>query len=324
MMQFVDDLAMRPGVARSASLGQIAKLAAFLYLSACRADFAMAQQGVAARAPLSLFAYDRSAPLGYEATPLASPDSTLTLHRISFNSPSGGRVTGILTAPAAGGPHAGVIAMHGLPGTAEGAMRAVGRPIAQRGAVVIAIDAPWVRRGGMPELTPRDSTEQVQLMRDLQRAVDVLVARPDVDARRIGYVGGSYGGAMGALFAGIERRLAAAVLFVPDGGLVAHFTTAEGAPTGPLAREPAAVRARWLAAMWPIEPIRFIADAAPTPLLFQNGRTDDLVANDDAASLHEAAREPKTVRWYDAGHGLNAAARAERLEWLTERLQLRK
>ncbi len=272
------------------------------------------------RAPLATFAYDRSAALDLRLEPSDSPREALTVHRVTFASPAGGAVRGWLVAPKATGPHAGVVVLHGLPGNAEGAIASEGLALAERGAVVIAIDAPWVRRGGLPDLTARDSTEQVQLMQDLQRAVDVLLTRPDVDPSRLAYVGGSYGGAMGALFAAVERRLAAVVLFVPDGGLVAHFTDEGGRATGPLAALPAAARARWIAAMRPIEPIRFIADAAPTPILFQNGRTDALVTSDDAQALHAAAREPKTVRWYEAGHGLTAAARAERRDWLFERL----
>jgi hypothetical protein len=34
--------------------------------------------------------------------------------------------------------------------------------------------------------------------------------------------------------------------------------------------------------------------------------------------------EPKRVGFYDAGHALDAAARRERVEWLAERLSLRR
>jgi cephalosporin-C deacetylase-like acetyl esterase len=44
--------------------------------------------------------------------------------------------------------------------------------------------------------------------------VDVLLARADVDPARLGALGISYGGASGALFAGVERRVAAYALAV--------------------------------------------------------------------------------------------------------------
>ena len=261
-----------------------------------------------------VFAYDRTQPLAVETT-LDRETPTARISRVTYASPAGGRATGMLAVPVSGGRHAGVVLLHGLPGNARGAMATQGLELAARGAVVLAVDAPWARQNRLMTFTAQDSAEQVQLVQDLQRAVDVLIARDDVDPSRIAYVGGSYGGAMGALFAGIERRLKAAVLFVPDGGLVAHFTNPDGTPDGPLAGLPAADRDRWLAAMRPIEPIRFVGRATAA-LLLQNGRQDQFVTTEDAEALHAAAPAGRTVRWYDGDHGLTPAAKAERWAWL--------
>ena len=191
-----------------------------------------------------------------------------------------------------------------------------GVELARHGAVVVALDAPFARRGGSPvRFTPADSAEQVQLIVDLQRAVDVLLARPDVDPSRLAYVGRSYGGAMGALFAGVERRLKGYVLMVGDGGLVAHFTGPDD-EYGPLQRLSEGERRRWLAAMRQIEPSRFLGRAAPATILFQSGRRDELVPVPDAEALHRAAGESGTVLWYDAGHDLGPRAIADQLRWL--------
>lgn len=274
-----------------------------------------------AQDPAAVFEYAASADLELDTVRQAD-QGTVRMYAVSYRSPGGDRVTGLMAVPAGGGPKPAVVLLHGLPGNAQGAMNLLGLDYARRGAVTLAIDAPWVRRGGMPDFTVRDSVEQVQLMQDLRRAVDLLVSRPDVDAGRIGYIGGSYGGAMGALFVGIEKRLRAANLFVPDGGLVAHFTTADGTPLGPLLGATPATRERWLAAMNPIEPIRFVGRSSPTLLLIQNGRQDQLVANDDAEALHAAAGEPKRIIWYDFGHGLGShpQARADRLAFFVEHL----
>ena len=138
--------------------------------------------------PLHLFDYDRAAPMELESSPIGE-DGGVAIHQVSYASPRGGRVTGRLFVPRGGGPFAGVILAHGMPGNAEAFTgRAV--YIARHGAVVIAIDAPFNRRPGGPlTRTPRDSAEQVQLIVDLQRAVDVLLARTDVDSARLAYVG---------------------------------------------------------------------------------------------------------------------------------------
>lgn len=273
--------------------------------------------------PLALFDYDRRAALDVRLSPVASSDSAFVHMAISYVSPDGGRVSGMMFRPrGAARPRPGVVVLHGLPGTAASALQSQGRALAAAGAVVLAIDAPWVRRGGMPDFTPRDSSEQVQLIRDLRRAVDVLVAHEQVDSTRVGFIGGSYGGAMGTLFVAAEPRLAAAALFVADGGLVSHFLGDDGAPTGPLASLNADIRARWMQAMWPIEPLRFTAHITRTPLLLQNGRNDQLVPPKAAEALHAAITSPKTVEWYESGHGLPRAALDSRVRWLSSKLGL--
>jgi dienelactone hydrolase len=270
---------------------------------------------------LAAFDYDRAAAYAPEVLPIGTQPG-VQIFELSFRSPRGtGRATGRLFVPEGAGPFAGIVLQHGMPGTAAG-MTGEAVVLARHGAVVVAIDAPFARRTGSPmRLTEADSAEQVQLMTDLQRAVDVLVARPDVDASRLGYMGISYGGAMGALFVGIERRLRTGILVVADGGLVSHFTGPED--VGVFAGLTCAERRRWLESMIPIEPIKYVGFASPTPLLLQSGRQDNLVPQGDAERLHAAVGEPKTIRWYNAGHGLTAEAARDRLLWLQQWLGMR-
>jgi uncharacterized protein len=276
--------------------------------------------GVANAADRAVFAYNANAPLDLEKA-VESTNNGVEVSAISFGSPGGGSVTGMLFDPVTRSSlRPGIVLMHGMPGTARG-MAGLGQLLAQHGAVVIAIDAPFARRGGSPvQFTSEDRAEQIQLVKDLQRAVDVLRARVNVDEERIAYLGISYGGAMGALFAGIERRLTAAALVVGDGGLVSHFTGPEDASF--MAGLPCATRVSWFRDMAPIEPIRFIAQASPTALLLQSGRSDNLVPVADAQALHAAASQPKTVLWYQAGHGLNQQAAFDRLDWLHREIGL--
>ena len=273
--------------------------------------------------PLHLFEYNRAMALDARDS-LQRTEYGTEIRSVSYASPGGVRVTGLLFVPATRreARQPAVVLMHGMPGRAV-FMRAAGISMASRGAVVVAIDAPWARRSGeVLSFTPRDSAEQVQLILDLQRAVDLLLERRDVDPKRVAYYGVSYGAAMGGLFLAVERRLAGAILVVGDGGLVSHFTGADdaGGQGGMLGKLSEPDRNRWLQAMRPIEPLRFIGRAAPTPILFQSGRQDYLVPPPDAEALHRAASEPKRVTWYDDGHGLgaNPEAEAERRLWLRE------
>ena len=281
-----------------------------------RPDFA----GVATEADRLLFAYDISAPLNLQKT-VESTKNGVEVSAISFSSPDGGSVTGLLFDPVTRSSlRPGIVLMHGMPGTAR-VMAGHGQALAEHGAVVIAIDAPFARRSGPPvRFSTEDRAEQIQLIKDLQRAVDVLRARANVDENRIAYLGISYGGAMGALFVGIERRLKAAALVVGDGGLVSHFTGPEDYNF--MAGLSCAARVNWFRSMASIEPVRFIPHAPPTALLLQNGRADNLVPKADAQELHRAAPEPRTIRWYEAGHGLNLQALYDRHEWLNGQIGL--
>ena len=190
----------------------------------------------------------------------------------------------------------------------------------------ILIDAPHARPpdqrlgpGTDPiNFSKQDRAEQIQLMVDLRRAVDHLQSLPTVDPERIGYMGVSYGGAMGGLLAGIEDRIAGYVLAVGDGGLVTNQTGPEDTQWAYADLTPAQQQAL-LDLMEPIEPIYYIGQSV-APILFQSGMRDEVVPPEDAAAYHLAGNEQSEVRWYDAGHGLNYEARCDAAAWLGQHL----
>jgi dipeptidyl aminopeptidase/acylaminoacyl peptidase len=278
--------------------------------------------GPATQADLALFAYDANAQLNLQKV-VENTSGGVEFSAISYDSPAGGRVTGILVNPVTRSSlRPGIILMHGSPGSSRDTwLTNDARTLANYGAVVIAIDAPFARRTGPSlRMTTQDREEQIQLMKDLQRAVDVLRALPNVDKNRIAYVGVSYGGAMGVQFAAIDHRIKAAALVVGDGGWVTHYTQTGGLTF--LATLSCATRAAWFREMIPIEPIRFFGFAKPTPLLLQNGRLDESVSEADAKLLHSAAPEPKTALWYNTGHNLNQQAVLDRHDWLVQQIGL--
>src|SRR3712207_4507595 len=194
--------------------------------------------------PLHVFAYDRAAPLALRDSLRMTDADGVRVYAVSFASPRGGRAAGLLCVPSGSGPFAGILLQHGMPGNAEETL-VFARNLARHGAVVLSLDAPWARRGGpVVAFTAQDSADQVQLITDMQRGIDALVARRDVDPARLAYVGVSYGAAMGALLAGVERRLKTYILAVGDGGLVSHLTGADDPPGGPIDRESTRLNSR--------------------------------------------------------------------------------
>jgi dienelactone hydrolase len=264
------------------------------------------------------FAYDESATLDVRAA-AATGDGDVRVTRLTYASPKGGRVPALLFTPPGRGPFAGVIVQHGLPSRKED-VQVDATELARLGAVVVAIDAPFARRPGEPvALTERDRDDQVQLIVDLRRAVDLLRSRDDVDDERIGYLGISYGGAMGGLLAGVESRVQAFVLMVGDGGLVEHFTGPEDADFGPLTAVSRERRERWLAAMRPVEPLAWVRKST-APLLFLSGRNDESVPPRDARRYHRAAPASSEVRWYPSGHFLPPEAWCDAAHFLARHI----
>lgn len=259
-----------------------------------------------------LFAYDAQAPLDIQEVG-RQQRSGVTVIDLSYASPRGGRVPALLYVPDGHGPFAGMIFQHGMPSSRYD-IGHLAEAYARAGVVAIAIDAPFNRPEhddlNAVKFRESDAGEQIQLIIDLRRAVDLLLARPDVDPQRLAYLGSSYGGAMGGLLAGVEHRLKGYVLMVGDGGLVSHFSGAwiEGLPEDR--------RDAWLAAMWPIEPLRYVGCASPAALLFQNGTQDTMVPPVHAIPYQQAGSEPKTILWYRADHGLSTTAYEDQVVWL--------
>ena len=100
-----------------------------------------------------LFAYDANVPLNLQEA-VESTNNGVEVSAISFGSPAGGSVTGLLFDPVTRSSlRPGIVLMHGMPGTAR-AMAPLGQLLAQHGAVVIAIDAPFARRAGRRSSSP--------------------------------------------------------------------------------------------------------------------------------------------------------------------------
>ena len=274
-------------------------------------------------AGLPLFAYDATTAL--DATVAPDPrDSTsvATVFEVTYPSVQGGTVTALLVQPAGDGPHPGLILLAGLPGTRRDLLpRAL--DLANAGVLSVLIDAPHARAtrlgpGTQPlNFTVQDRDEQIQLIVDLRRAVDLLAARADVDENAIGFLGSSYGASMGGLFAGVEPRLKAAVLESGDGGLVSHFSAMGDA--SPLAGLTPTARDAWVAFMDPIEPLYFVGNAAG-PVLFQSGRLDAVATPAEGARFAAAGNAQSSIRWYDSGNGLSEPAWCDAAMFLGDHL----
>jgi len=271
---------------------------------------------------LRLYDYDRNAPLELREAGVENREG-VSVHDISYASPKGGRVPGYLVVPQGPGPFAGIIFMHGAGGSRAGTLsQAI--MYARTGAVCLAIDAPMSGGRAIPgeqfldyRQPERTRDAFIQTVVDLRRGVDLLLSRSDVDPKRLGYVGGSFGAFVGGVLSGVEKRIRAYALpsglaSINEATVATLIKARQILPKDQLEKSFEVIDA--------VSAVHYVSHAAPAALLFQNGDKDAGVPRESAERLHRAASDPKTIKWYDGGHGLNNQAVLDRADWLRRQI----
>jgi beta-lactamase class A len=193
---------------RAAAIAEVAKIVVKFF---ARAAERTANAATDYQIALHLFDYDAKAPLDIHDKIIEEFDGG-SLHDITYTSPKGGPVAAYLVVPKGKGPFAAILFGHWGNGTrAEFISEA--KLYARAGAVSLIPDYPWDRpqpwhktpnHYDKPEL---DREIEIQAVLDLRRGMDLLLARPDVDPKRIAYVGHSYGAQWGSILSAVDRRM---------------------------------------------------------------------------------------------------------------------
>lgn len=303
----------------------------------CLCLLLVALAGAAASSPVSrpaypvlaeFLAYDRELPLNAKVVQVKD-DQGSRIEKITFGSTHGEVVPALLTIPAgkAKPPFPCVLILHGYHGSKDEALPG-GFLLAATGRASLAIDAQYHGERVKPgvdvysSLLYRNRDALIQTVVDARRAIDYLETRPDIDSRRIGLVGASMGGILGAVLAGVEPRIKVPVLLVAgaDWGLLAEKSQIsagkqlrEGHPNLSFDQV-----ARILA---PVDPLNFADKISPRPLLMLNGKHDDIVPVESNQLLYDRAKQPKQIIWFESGHLLPMLEAIPRIvEWLDKYL----
>lgn len=139
---------------------------------------------------------------------------------------------------------------------------------------------------------------------DARRCLDVLAARKDVDAKRLGVIGLSFGGTMALYTAALDRRVKAAVISGYLSSIKEALSDRGGGNT---------CGSQFLFGLRAIGDIADVAGLiAPRPCLVQMGEQDPIFAIDDAAEaarhlrkIYRAAGGSLDVDRFNGGHVLN-------------------
>jgi len=286
------------------------------------APVALAQQPAPASSR-GWFDYDHKQSLDIqETTRYERPGCTVV--DLTYATPKGGRVPAFLVIPKGTGPFAAILFGHWGGGNRTEFLPEA-ELYAQVGVVSLLPDYPWDRpepwHRALSFAPDSDKESYVQAAVDMRRGLDLLLVRSDVDARRVAYVGHSYGAQWGAILAAVDRRFKTAILV---GGTPTLRDVFEGPPTAEFRKrlKPGQLE-KYLDVNRPLDAINFVGLAAPIPLFFQFATFEQNFSRAAMDRLYEAAREPKSVAWYDTGHDLNdPKAIADRDRWLDAQLAI--
>lgn len=244
------------------------------------------------------YEYDQDLPL-LDSVRLVTDTSDYKLFYLTYRSVHDKKVTGLLTIPQKGEqPLPTIILLHGL-GDRKTVdyIEAGNQYMLDAGFAVLRLD---ISNHGDRfkydydfNLTEgyRYWTRDIitQTVFDLRRAVDFIYTRKELDPDRIGYFGISLGGIIGTIFCSVEERIEVPVIVLAGGSLNLMFgMDALSSDTK-----------NYLSI---VDPIHYVANISPRPLLMINAENDEIVPPITSKLLFKAAKEPKKIIWYPAKH----------------------
>lgn len=159
-----------------------------------------------------------------------------------------------------------------------------------------------------------DYDDAIRQVIELRRALDVLLAQPQIDPERIVYVGHDFGAMYGSLMAAVDHRPKAYVM-IAGASDFNHWMLFGVATDTPGLDE-------YKARMAELAPSRFIGQT-DAPILFQFGTTDFYTPREDIDTFFAAANEPKQLKLYESEHAMDLSEiREDRIAFLREQLGL--
>jgi dienelactone hydrolase len=255
----------------------------------------------------------------------------VAVHDISYASPRGGRVPAYLVIPPGQGPFAAVLFGHwmmsGSPMMNRKEFLDEAVLLARSGAASLLIDSPQARPGFVEDLeptSPQSAYAAQQQIMDFRRGLDLLLARPDIDPRRIAYVGHSFDAHVGGILAAVEKRIQSFVLMAGSFASEEYVLDPENQEMLKMRKQIGDDKIKeYLTKYAWDDPVHYVGHSAPAFVFLQFGNRDAPIPEKLARHYYHMFGSPKKIAFYDAGHSLNSAARNDRVQWLVERLGLK-
>ena len=214
---------------------------------------------------------------------------------------AGGSVPSILLLPDIAKPLPAVLLLHGYSSSKEKLSSTMGHSLGARGIASLAIDLPLhgSRDDAIFDEARSNPLGLVQhwntALGEAKAALTWLSEKPEIDSRQLGIAGYSLGSYIGLQTAASDQR-------------VRFVIVAAGGDLPPT---------RWTGMVRMItDPVKSAKSLNGRPLLMLHGRADRTITPEQAQRLHDAASDPKELRWYDSGHVLPPQAADDASVWL--------
>jgi dienelactone hydrolase len=283
---------------------------------------------------LSHWTYDPSTPL--DVRQVSGTDTNgMGIEEITYSSPvadrgkavgpNGGNVTATLVLPRGKGPFPAVIYGHWcMPGSEmknrkEFLQEAV--VLAGVGVMSLLPDHVSVHPGFVADHSPMNEQQvavEVQQDINLRRGADLLLARKDVDPKRVAYVGHSCGANAGAFLSGIDKRFKAFVIMAgnlsDEVNMKSKLFQEYRLKVGAEKLDAFQAKYSWL------DPGKYVPHAAPAAMFLQYATDEPFITGEMVKGYLAMVSEPKKLKIYDAPHALNAEATRDRIAFLAEQL----
>jgi dienelactone hydrolase len=263
-----------------------------------------------------LFRDDASRPLQITEKS-AETHGTAVVHDIRFAGVDGEKIEAYQVTPAGKGPFAAILFVHwlGEPATTNRTQFLnEAEALADSGVTSLLVNMPWsVPQWFESRKLDDDYDFSIRQVKNLRRALDVLSGLKGVDKKRIAFVGHDFGATYGAMLLGVDSRPRCAVLMAGTPVLSDWFLLD--------AKIAGQERENYIKKIAPLDPTNYLGKAK-LPILFQFSNKDEYIPKDKAQMFVDAAKSPKQLLWYDAGHGLSVQAGTDRDQWLKTQLKL--
>jgi dienelactone hydrolase len=281
--------------------------------------------------------YDRTAPLNVKEAGVQDRNQ-VKVHDISYSAPvgdraplvgpNGGVVTAYLIVPSGNGPFPAVIYGHWcMPGSEQKNRTEFldeALVLARSGVISLLPDHVIVHPGFVEDKTPlNDQQVAVEVQQDinLRRGADLLLARKDVDPKRLAYVGHSCDATAGGFLSGIDKRFKTFVIMAGALSDEADMKTRQfeqfRQKVGPEKLDAYVAKYSWTDAG------KYVSHAAPASMFLQYATDEPFLNADLAKEYLKVVSEPKKLKIYEAPHALNAEATRDRIAFLAEQLSVK-